>query len=78
MTAPLVIAEAGVNHNGDLGRAREMVAAAAAAGADIVKFQAFTAAGLVARGAQTAAYQAANTGKERSGESARRSRTVAR
>ena len=28
--APLVIAEAGVNHNGDLGRAREMVAAAAA------------------------------------------------
>jgi len=63
MTAPLVIAEAGVNHNGDLGRAREMVAAAAAAGADIVKFQAFTVAGLVARGAQTAAYQAANTGK---------------
>ena len=40
-----------------------MVAAAAAAGADIVKFQAFTAAGLVARGARTAAYQAANTGK---------------
>jgi N,N'-diacetyllegionaminate synthase len=63
MTAPLVIAEAGVNHNGNLSRARGMVAAAAAAGADIVKFQAFTAAGLVARGAQTAAYQAANTGK---------------
>jgi N,N'-diacetyllegionaminate synthase len=63
MTVPLVIAEAGVNHNGDLARARDMVAAAAEAGADIVKFQAFTAAGLVARGAQTAAYQAANTGK---------------
>lgn len=63
MTVPLVIAEAGVNHNGDIGRARDMVAAAAEAGADVVKFQAFTAAGLVARGAQTAAYQAANTGK---------------
>lgn len=58
----IVIAEAGVNHNGDLSRAREMVAAAAAAGADYVKFQAFSAADLVARGAPTAAYQAANTG----------------
>ena len=56
MTSPLVIAEAGVNHNGDLGRARGMVVAAAAAGADIVKFQAFTAAALVARGAPTAAW----------------------
>jgi len=63
MNGPLVIAEAGVNHNGDLARARDMVAAAAAAGADIVKFQAFNAAGLVAKGAKTAGYQAANTGK---------------
>lgn len=61
---PLVVAEAGVNHNGDLARAREMVAAAATAGADIVKFQAFAAAGLVARGTRTASYQAANTGSE--------------
>lgn len=60
---PLVIAEAGVNHNGDLGRAREMVAAAAEAGADIVKFQAFRADELVAAGTGTAAYQAANTGE---------------
>lgn len=59
----LVVAEAGVNHNGDLGRARAMVQAAAEAGADYVKFQAFTAEGLVARGARTAAYQAANTGE---------------
>ena len=59
----LVIAEAGVNHNGDLGRAREMVAAAAAAGADYVKFQAFSAENLVTAGAGTAAYQAKNTGK---------------
>jgi N,N'-diacetyllegionaminate synthase len=59
---PLVIAEAGVNHNGDLGRARAMVAAAAEAGADVVKFQAFDPAGLVAAGTATAAYQRANTG----------------
>jgi len=63
MTGPLVIAEAGVNHNGDLARARDMVAAAADAGADYVKFQAFSAASLVADGARTAAYQAANTGE---------------
>lgn len=61
---PLVIAEAGVNHNGDLGRARDMVAAAAEAGADIVKFQAFQADELVAPGTGTAAYQSANTGVE--------------
>jgi sialic acid synthase SpsE len=36
---PLVIAEAGINHNGDLDIARQMVAAAREAGADIVKFQ---------------------------------------
>ena len=59
---PFVIAEAGVNHNGDVGRAREMVAVAKEAGADCVKFQAFSPEGLVAAGAATAAYQAANTG----------------
>ncbi len=63
MSNLLVIAEAGVNHNGDLGRALEMVSAAAAAGADYVKFQAFTAAELVAAGTGTAAYQGANTGE---------------
>ena len=39
----LIIAEAGVNHNGDLGLARGLVDAAAAAGADMVKFQTFSA-----------------------------------
>ena len=63
MNKPLVIAEAGVNHNGDIRRAHAMVAAAAAAGADIVKFQAFSAENLVAHGTATAAYQAENTGE---------------
>ena len=35
----LVIAEAGVNHNGDLGLAKQLIDAAAEAGADLVKFQ---------------------------------------
>jgi N-acetylneuraminate synthase/N,N'-diacetyllegionaminate synthase len=64
MNRPIVIAEAGVNHNGDLGRAKELVAAAAAAGADYVKFQVFSASELVAAGGRSASYQAANTGVE--------------
>ena len=41
--ACFVIAEAGVNHNGDLDLARELVRVAARAGADAVKFQTFSA-----------------------------------
>ena len=59
---PIIIAEAGVNHNGDIGRAMDMVAAAAAAGVEYVKFQAFRADTLVADGCATAGYQAQNTG----------------
>ena len=53
----LIIAEAGVNHNGELSRARALVAQAAAAGADLVKFQTFVTSKLIAPQAPKAAYQ---------------------
>jgi N-acetylneuraminate synthase len=64
MTAPhtLIIAEAGVNHNGHLETALALVDAAADAGADVVKFQTFSAASLAGRTAQKAAYQQRTTG----------------
>ncbi len=61
-----IIAEAGVNHNGDMQLARQLVDVAAAAGADAVKFQTFKAERLVTRDAPQAAYQAANTGQTES------------
>ena len=57
MTPTLVIAEAGVNHNGDIALARQLVEAAAAAGADLVKFQTFRANRLVTADARKADYQ---------------------
>ena len=56
----LIIAEAGVNHNGDINRALELVHAAAESGADIVKFQTFKAELLVTPLATTAEYQNKN------------------
>jgi N,N'-diacetyllegionaminate synthase len=53
----LVIAEAGVNHNGDLALAEKLVDAAADAGAHVVKFQTFDPASLCAPDAPKAAYQ---------------------
>ena len=53
----LIIAEAGVNHNGDISLARQLVDAAAEAGADLVKFQTFNADRLVTRAAKKADYQ---------------------
>lgn len=57
----LIIAEAGVNHNGDLKLARQLIDAAAEAGADLVKFQTFSADRLVTRTASKADYQTRTT-----------------
>ncbi len=57
-----VIAEAGVNHNGDVAMARQLIDAAAAAGADAVKFQTFKTERLVTATAAKAEYQQRNTG----------------
>lgn len=57
----LIIAEAGVNHNGDIRLAKQLIDAAAEAGADLVKFQTFNANRLVTRAAKKADYQAQNT-----------------
>jgi len=53
----IIIAEAGVNHNGDLGLAKRLVDAASNAGADLIKFQTFKAKELVTKTAEKADYQ---------------------
>lgn len=57
----LIIAEAGVNHNGDIEIARALIDAAADADADVVKFQTFSADRLATASAQMADYQSKNT-----------------
>tara|TARA_B110000114_G_scaffold173855_1_gene201826 strand:- start:5988 stop:6992 length:1005 start_codon:yes stop_codon:yes gene_type:complete len=57
----LIIAEAGVNHNGDINIAKQLIDAAAKAGVDYVKFQTFNSKKLVSKNAQKASYQKANT-----------------
>ena len=62
----LIIAEAGVNHNGDLGLAKQLIDAAAKAGADLVKFQTFNANRQVTRAAKKADYQTQTTDSKES------------
>lgn len=61
MNKVFIIAEAGVNHNGSLDLAKELVDVAAEAGADAVKFQTFKADKLVSKRAQKAEYQKQTT-----------------
>ena len=59
----LIIAEAGVNHNGDIQLAKKLIDIAADAGADLVKFQTFSADRLVTQSALKAEYQVLATDK---------------
>ena len=61
MSKIIIIAEAGVNHNGDLNNAFKLVDAAVEAGVDYVKFQTFKADKLVSKNAKKAEYQIQNT-----------------
>ncbi|MCL2493503.1 MAG: N-acetylneuraminate synthase [Clostridiales bacterium] len=62
MSRVLIIAEAGVNHNGSLKQAKELALCAKKAGADIVKYQTFKADAIVSASAQKAEYQRKTTG----------------
>lgn len=63
MNKTYIIAEAGVNHNGSLEMAKELVKVAKEAGADAVKFQTFQAENLVTKQAKQANYQIDNLGE---------------
>jgi N,N'-diacetyllegionaminate synthase len=60
----LIIAEAGVNHNGDINIAKKLVDAAVEAGADIIKFQTYKTENLVTSNAEQAEYQIINSNKK--------------
>ena len=57
MNKTIIIAEAGVNHNGDIKKAKALIDAAFDAGVDYVKFQTFKAENLVSKNTQKAEYQ---------------------
>ncbi len=61
-----IIAEAGVNHNGDIELAKKLVDAAVEAGADSVKFQTFIPENVISEFAEKAEYQVASTGGDES------------
>jgi len=60
MNKVIIIAEAGVNHNGDIQMAKKLIDAAVEAGVDYVKFQTFKADNLVSKSAKKASYQSVN------------------
>lgn len=62
----VIIAEAGVNHNGSVKLAKQMIEEAARAGADYIKFQTFKPEKLVSKYAQKADYQKKTTGSQES------------
>ncbi len=66
MNRIFIIAEAGVNHNGDIEIAKKLIDVANEAGADAVKFQTFKADKLVSKNAQKADYQKQTTDKQES------------
>lgn len=68
MSHVLVIAEAGVNHNGSQQIAKQLVDKAVEAGADIIKFQTFKSERLVSKAAKQAEYQQRNIGKKDGGQ----------
>jgi N,N'-diacetyllegionaminate synthase len=61
MRKTIIIAEAGVNHNGDLETAKRLIEVASKAGADYIKFQTFSAEELVAKSARRVDYQIKNS-----------------
>ena len=64
----LIIAEAGVNHNGSLDIAKQLIDKAVEAGVDIIKFQTFKSEKLVSKAARQAEYQQRNIGKKDEGQ----------
>ena len=64
----LIIAEAGVNHNGSLELAKQLIDKAVEAGVDIIKFQTFKSEKLVSKAARQAEYQQRNIGKKDEGQ----------
>lgn len=68
MTHTLIIAEAGVNHNGSLSLAKQLIDKAVEAGVDMIKFQTFKSEKLVSKAAKQAEYQQRNIGKKDEGQ----------
>ena len=68
MDKVVIIAEAGVNHNGSLQLAKQLIDKAVEAGVDIIKFQTFKSEKLVSKAARQAEYQQRNIGKKDEGQ----------